>query len=279
MKKAINRWAMPGKWSLDQSIAAAAAHGFEGLELNLDETGDLNLDTSPEEAEAIAAQVRDAGLEIPAIATGLYWANSLSSPNESERQRAIAIARQQIKLGVAMDVSHQLVVPGAVDVFFLPDKIPVPYGVAYKTAQRSMITLAEEAEASKVILCLENVWNRFLLSPLEFAQFIDDVHSLLVRAYFDVGNVFAYGYPEDWIRILGTRISRVHVKDFKRSVGTVDGFCDIGEGEIDWSSVMAALEEVRYDGWITAELFPDKDTDPNAFLKKTSEAMDRIMSA
>ncbi len=277
MKKAINRWACPGKWSLDEVAAAVAAHGFEGLELNLEESGDLNLETTEEEAAAVAQTVRRAGLKIPALATGLYWAKSLSSQDETERQAALGVARQQIKLACAMGVTHILVVPGAVDVFFMPEKPPVFYGDAYRTAHRSLMTLAEEAEAAKIVVCLENVWNRFLLSPLEFARFIDEVQSLLVRAYFDVGNVFAFGYPEDWIRILSTRVSRVHVKDFKRSVGTADGFCQIGDGEIAWPAVMAAFKEVRYDGWLTAELFPGKGVDPNAFLAKTSAAIDRLL--
>ena len=103
-----------------------------------------------------------------------------------------------------------------------------------------------------------------------------DPRSLLVRVYFDVGNCFAFGYPDDWIRILGSRISRVHVKDFKRSVGTADGFCDLEEGEIDFPAVMSALREIAYDGWITAELFSGK-TEPEPFLAKISASMDRIL--
>jgi hexulose-6-phosphate isomerase len=278
MKKAINRWGFPGKWSLDQVIEAAVTHGFEGLEMNLEETGDLGLETSPDDAAKVAARIRAAGLDIPAIATGLYWTRSLSSPDDDERQAGLAVARQQMRLAAAMDVSHVLVVPGAVDVFFLPEKPPVPYEETYHNAQRSIITLSSEAEAQKIVMCLENVWNRFLLSPLEFRRFLDEIDSLLVRAYFDVGNVFQFGMPDDWIRLLGPRVSRVHVKDYKRSVGTAAGFCDLEEGEIDWPEVMAALREIGYDGWLTAELFPSGG-EPEAFLAKTSASMDRILRA
>jgi hexulose-6-phosphate isomerase len=168
-------------------------------------------------------------------------------------------------------------VPGGVDVFFMPDRSWVPYETAYKNAQQSLRLLAEEAEAAKVVLCLENVWNRFLLSPIEFARFIDDIQSLLVRAYFDVGNVLAFGYPEDWIKVLGTRISRVHVKDFKRAVATADGFCLPGEGDVDWAGVMAALRATAYDGWLTAEVFKGQGEDPDHFLTRLATAMDLVM--
>jgi hexulose-6-phosphate isomerase len=276
MKKGINRWAFPGSWSLDEVIAAALRHGFAGLELTLEETGDLGLDTTPESAAALAATVRAAGLDIPSLATGLYWGRSLSSPDEEERQAALQVARHQMRMAAAMDISHLLVVPGAVDVFFMPDKLPVPYETAWQQAQRSLMTLADEAEANKLVICLENVWNRFLLSPLEFRRFVDEIDSLLVRVYFDVGNCFAFGYPDDWVRILGSRISRVHIKDFKRSVGTADGFCDLEAGEIDFAAMMSALREISYDGWITTELFPGK-TDPEPFLAKISASMDRIL--
>jgi hexulose-6-phosphate isomerase len=258
-------------------IDATRRHGFDGIELNVEESGPLSLETSPDDATRIAERVRRAGLEIPAVASGLYWTRSLSSENPAERQAGLGLARQQIRLAAAMRVTHILVVPGGVDVFFMPERPRVPYETAYKNAQQSLRLLAEEAEAAKVVLCLENVWSRFLLSPIEFARFIDDIQSLLVRAYFDAGNVLAFGYPEDWIRVLGTRISRVHVKDFKRAVATPDGFCLPGEGDVNWSGVMASLRATAYDGWLTAEVFKGRGEDPEDFLTRLAAAMDRVM--
>ncbi len=277
MRTAINRWAFPGKWSLDEVIEATVRHGFDGLELNLEEKGDVAVDTDLDDVRRVAARVREAGLDIPALATGLYWTRSLSSPDDAERRAGLNLARAQMRLADAMDVDHLLVVPGAVDVFFLPDKQAVPYEIAYSRAQESLRILTAEAEARKIVLCLENVWNRFLLSPLEFRRFVDEIDSLLVRAYFDVGNVFAFGQPADWISILDARISRVHVKDFSRSVGTADGFRDLEEGEIDWPATMGALARVGYDRWLTAELFPSKGADPDAFLAKTSASLRRFV--
>ena len=78
-------------------------------------------------------------------------------------------------------------------------------------------------ERAKVLLNPENLWNKFLLSPLEMRSFVDLFHSPWVGAHFDTGNVMQYGYPEDWILTLGPRIKRVHIKDFKRSFGDSSG--------------------------------------------------------
>jgi L-ribulose-5-phosphate 3-epimerase len=117
------------------------------------------------------------------------------------------------------------------------------------------------------------VWNMLLLSPLELRDFLDKVGSPRVGSYFDVGNAVASGYPEQWIKILGSRIARVHFKDFKRDVATLDGFCDLLDGDTDYPAVMMALREVGYDGPVTAEFF-----DSEANLPKISAAMDRILA-
>ncbi len=124
----------------------------------------------------------------------------------------------------------------------------------------------------QVVIAIENVWNKFLLSPLEMRDFIDSFKSNAVGAYFDVGNVLLIGYPEQWIRILGHRIKRVHVKDFKRSVGTVEGFVDLLEGDVDFTAVKEALADIGYDGYLTAELLPFTPGRP----EKTARAMKEI---
>jgi len=123
-----------------------------------------------------------------------------------------------------------------------------------------------------VALCIENVWNKFLLSPLEMRDFIDSFNSEMVGAYFDVGNVLLTGYPEHWIRILESRIKRVHVKDFRRSVGTVDGFVDLLEGDVDFQAVKEALSDIGYDGYVTAEMLPFEPGRP----EETAQAMKEI---
>jgi len=111
------------------------------------------------------------------------------------------------------------------------------------------------ASGFRVQIGIEEVWNKFLLSPLEFNRYIDEFQSPLVKAYFDVGNVVFYGYPQDWIRTLGRRIARLHLKDFKvdRNAGTFE-WKNLGEGDIDWVEVRKALVDVLYAVSLTTEI-------------------------
>jgi L-ribulose-5-phosphate 3-epimerase len=134
--------------------------------------------------------------------------------------------------------------------------------------------LAQVAEDHFVELCLENVWNGMFYSPIEFASFIDSIGSQWVGSYFDVGNVLGYHqHPPHWIEILGPRIWRVHIKDFKKSVGNLSGFCDLLEGDVPWKATMDALRGIGYDKTLVAEMMPPDPT----LLTRTKAAMDRIV--
>jgi L-ribulose-5-phosphate 3-epimerase len=154
------------------------------------------------------------------------------------------------------------------------------YKEAYERSQpviRKLIPLADELN---VTLALEEVWNKFLLSPLEFARYIDEYNSPRIRAYFDVGNVVLYGYPQDWIRTLGPRIAKLHIKDFsfKREKGTdnaVAAWVPLGEGDIDWTAVYEALNDIGYQGTATLELDPGDA----AYLKEMRRRFGLILSA
>jgi len=132
------------------------------------------------------------------------------------------------------------------------------------------ITLARLAEQLGIVIALEEVWNKFLLSPLEFARYIDEFKSPWIKAWFDVGNVVLYGYPQDWIRTLGKRIVEVHLKDFKR-----EGFkwVNLGEGSINWPEVRKAFAEIGYSGFATTEL----DDGDEAYLRDVSKRVDRLL--
>ena len=153
--------------------------------------------------------------------------------------------------------------------FFLPEAEVVPYDVCYERATEAVRRLVPIAEQLGVALSLENVWNKFLLSPLEMRDFIDGFKSDMVGSYFDAGNVLQTGYPDQWIRILAGRIKRVHIKDFKKSVGTVDGFVDLLEGDVDLAGVKNCLDDIGYDGYVTAEVLP---YEPGR-VEKTAAAM------
>ncbi len=161
-----------------------------------------------------------------------------------------------------------LVVPGVVNT-------DVSYDQAYEVSQKSIRELLATAEELDVMMCLENVWNKFLLSPLEMRDFIDSFDSPLVQAYFDVGNILLYGYPEQWIEILGPRIKKVHIKDF--NVGTRE-FVGLLQGDVDYPTVMAAFRSIGYDGYITAEL-PSYSQFPKQFVYDTAAQMDAIFGS
>jgi hexulose-6-phosphate isomerase len=173
-----------------------------------------------------------------------------------------------------LKLKNVLVVPGAVDVFFKPDFKKVQYDVVWKRSVAQLKKLAEVAAKNGVTICVENVWNKFLLSPVEMKIFLSEVGSKNVASYFDVGNIMLYGFPQQWIRILGKRIKRIHFKDFKTSVGTVAGFCDLLAGDVPWVEVMKAFREVGYDGPCTAEMMPPDPT----LLERTSQALDKIFA-
>jgi L-ribulose-5-phosphate 3-epimerase len=121
----------------------------------------------------------------------------------------------------------------------------VPYDVAYERAGEFLEGALPLARENGVSICVENVWNKFLLSPLEMKAFVDRFDDPRLQVYFDVGNALATGYPEQWIGILGERIGRVHLKDYRRAVGTVDGFVDLLAGDVDWPAVVSALRDVE----------------------------------
>jgi hexulose-6-phosphate isomerase len=157
----------------------------------------------------------------------------------------------------------------------------VRYDLAYERATEFIKAALPAAEKAGVTIAVENVWSKFLLSPLEMRAFVDQFGSKNVGVYFDVANTLAFGYPEHWIEILGSRIKRVHFKDYRRNVGTVDGFCDLLSGDVDWPAVMAALRKVGYNGWIAAEMIPPVPFYkhcPEVLIHTTSRAMDAILA-
>ena len=277
MKKGITYRSFPGGPTAGkdpyEAIVEARRLGYESIELATGFTGRFTLETDEAACRRIAEHARKTGLEISSLATVLHWECSLTDADPAVRRRSVEATRRVLQQGAWLGVDAVLVIPGFVDVFWNPKADVVPYDAAYERSLEGCRELAATAERHRVALCLENVWNRFLLSPLEFRDFIDKVGSAWVGVYFDVGNCFLNGYPEQWISILGRRIRRVHVKDFKRSVGTIDGFCPLFEGEIEWRKVMEALRAVGYDGYITGEMMPPRP----GLLERTSADLDRLL--
>ena len=160
--------------------------------------------------------------------------------------------------------------------FIDPDK-KVDYQTAYDRSLESLNELKCVAEELQIQIGLENVWNKFLLSPMEMKDFIDKIGSEYVGSYLDVGNTVYCGYPEDWVRILGKRIRKVHFKDYRRQAGGLHGFVDLLAGDVNYPEVMKAFREIGYDGWVSAEMIPAYKYHTETLIYNTSRAMDAIL--
>lgn len=277
MQKGISRWSFPADITLEECLSRAKAAGFDGLELSFDAEGDLDFNTTQAEAEAVRKKADAAGMGLVGVATGFHWENPLTSGDPAKRERAIAAVDKMLDIAKWVGVDAILVVPGAVDVVFMPGSEVTPYDVAWQRSRDALGGLVKKAEANRVAIGLENVWNKFLLSPLEMRDFIDSFGSEYIGSYFDVGNVLLTGYPEHWIPILDGRIKRVHVKDYRRAVGSLDGFVDLGAGDVNWPAVMSALRGIGYNGWITAEMIPAYAHFPAGTVQAAGMALEHIL--
>lgn len=231
------------------------AAGFSGVEL-----------VSPnklDRGEVLRAR-DETGIIIHGVSGSQHWKDTLSDPDPEVVKRGLDAIRQEFEDCKVYGGTTVLVVPAVV-------KPSVSYRDAYKRSQAAIRTLIPDAEKAGVKIAIEEVWNKFLLSPIEFARYIDEFQSPAVGAYFDVGNVVEFGYPQEWIHELGKRILKIHIKEYKKAK-RFD--YPLGEGEIDWAAVSNALHDVGYDGWITAEVgYGDID-----HLKDVVARMDKLLT-
>ena len=276
MKKSINIWSFVGK-SNKQAMKLAKDAGFEGIELALGGEGEISMTSTDEELLSIKSYAEELGIKIPSLSSGLCWANSLTANDPEQRQRAFDMVVRQLYCAKMIGAETILVIPGSVSVEFVPEWGVVDYDVVWERALEQMKKLAPIAEQMGVQIGLENVWNKFLLSPLEMRNFIDAVGSDWVGAYFDTGNVVYSGYPEQWIKILGKRIFKVHFKDYRRNPGGLNAFVDLLSGDVDWKAVRAAFNAIGYEGWVAGEMIPQYAQGSDQLIYNTSASMERIM--
>ena len=252
MKKGINCWTFEKGTPLVEAAKAARAAGFETIEPTVEPEGELTCQTDEATCRKLADDIRATGLEISSLASGLFWSSSMTSPDAAVRQQAHDIVVAMLERARWMGADAILVVPGMVS-HFQKRALEVPYAEALHYAYDGLRALVDEAEAHSVVIAIENVWNQFLVSPVEMRDLIDRVNSSWVGAYLDTGNVLRYGITHDWIDTLGQRIVRVHMKDFDLDVGSIEGFCPLGEGNVDWPATMAALKRINYNNALTYE--------------------------
>lgn len=277
MKKGINIWSFPVD-SLANNFALAKRAGFEGVEVEITEgAGEITTASTEAELLRVKRMAEDAGIELYSVASGLYWSHFLNDDDAKERAVAEDCVKRQLDAAAALGCETILVVPGCVNAdFAAPGKV-TDYQKTYERSLEAFCRLKSYAEACRVEIGIENVWNKFLLSPIEMRDFIDKIDSPYVGSYLDVGNTLAFGYPEHWIRALGKRIKKVHFKDYRRDAGGLHGFVDLLAGDVNYPEVMTALGEVGYDGWVSAEMIPNYKYFTEAIIYNTSTSMDYIL--
>lgn len=272
MIKSISFWSFPEGMSVEQRMRAAKGAGYQGIELTLEAEGEITPEASADDIKRIKELAESIGLETATFATGLGWQHPAVGPDDAAGAKGLEITRKELEFAQILGASTILVVPCTVSEDF-------EYDAAYdRTVEVFSGPIADEAADRGVCIGLENVWNKFLLSPLEFKRIIDEIDSPFVQAYYDVGNVLISGFPEQWIRILGERIKAIHFKDFKCDIGTINGFIDLLEGDVAWDRVMAAIKAIGYDGAITGEMMPPYAHFPLRLIEATSRSMDEILA-
>jgi L-ribulose-5-phosphate 3-epimerase len=252
---------LPKELSYADRFALARDVGFEGIE--------MQTIAKPEEASEIREASQKTGLRIHSVMNMDHWRLPLSSSDPAVVTGSVKGMETSLRNAALWGAETVLLVPAVVDA-------KTSYKDAYTRSQRVIRErLLPIAKETKIVIAVEEVWNKFLLSPIEFARYVDEFDSPLVKAYFDVGNIVFYAFPQDWIRTLGSRIVKIHLKDF-----ALDGrnrryeWKNLGEGDIDWPEVRRALNDVKYSGFVTTEL---KDGDAG-YLKDVSARVDRFLA-
>lgn len=278
---AVNQHSIPAAVGLADAFRLAREAGFDGFEPVVRATGELLADGTDDAGLArVRALARESGLSLRTLSSDAWFRFPLADPDPEVRRRSLALGERLVEMAARLGAEVLHVIPGMVDMpLARPDYPPVPYDDVMRRSIEAVARLARKAESEGVRIGLENVWNRFLQSPLEMRDLIDSAGSPAVTAFFDVGNCLAIGYPEDWIRVLGgARLARVHFKDFRRAAGiaTAAGFVAPLSGDANWPAVMAALDEAGYAGPLTVEVACGKHADPAAHLRALADALRRL---
>ncbi len=280
--KSINYWtfgpsALDGKYDIVQAMKEAKEAGFDAIELCLATSGQLTFNASEKKCKKLLEESKKIGIKICSVATGVYWGVNPASPKKSERAKALKLTKQALQITKWLGTNTFLYVPGVVALGWDPKSPVLPYGEVYDRALAQLKAAAKTAEKLGVYICVENVWNKFLYSPVEMRDFIKKANSRYVAQYFDPGNVVEIGYPDHWIPVLGKLIKRVHCKDYKRDPGGFPkGFeVPIGEGETNWPLILKQLQKIKYNGPISAEIISFTE-DPER-VKRVSKELGNIL--
>jgi L-ribulose-5-phosphate 3-epimerase len=290
---------IPAAMSMQQCVSVAAELGYDGLELALEDSlpllpeamdeatsevlaigesvgmtrareGAPDIHSDVSQLESLARMATEENIRIHSIATMMLFFYPLSSPVAKVRDYGIKTVLSMLGAASILGADTILIIPGIVT----PS---TGYLDVLGRSKEVIRDLVSEASRLGIVMAIENVWNRFLPSPVETAEYIDSFASPYLGAYVDVANVLPFGYPQDWLRILGTRVKGVHFKDFRKEIGNILGFTHLLHGDVDWHQVTDALCEIKYDGYVTVEVQPLKN-EPLKGLRDAKSSLDLILS-
>jgi L-ribulose-5-phosphate 3-epimerase len=275
MKKSIGDNMFPKEWTFEEGLAHVKKAGYDGIELWLGAQPWFQVETSDADVRALRRKVEVAGLVVSNVANSLDWDHPVSSRDPRVRDQAFRHIGRQIETAQILGTDAILVVAGIVTE-------ETPYQEVYPRTVEALRKLAETAAAAKVKIGCENCCSeqRFLMSPREFKLFLDDVGSPWVGLHLDVGNIHDTGFPEQWIEIHGSRITRVHVKDVLRHRGRCGDesvYTNLFLGDNNWKAIRGAFIKVGYDGWLIAEMESRYRFARDQQFYDTAAAMDRFI--
>ncbi len=275
MKKSIGDNMIPKGWSFEQGLELTKKAGYDGIELWLGDVPWFQMKTTDAEVRDLRRKVENAGLVVSNVSTGLHWEYPISARDPKIREQGIRIVERQVETATLLGTDAILLVAGLVTE-------EVPYNEVYLRCVDVLKSLGEKAAKANVKIGCENCnsEHRFLITPREFWQFLNDVNHPSVGIHLDVGNIHDTGYAEQWIEIHGPRITRIHVKDVMKKRGRCGEsvYTNFFLGDNNWPAIRAALTKVGYDGWLVAEMEARYRYAADQQFYDTAVAMGRLIS-
>ncbi len=264
LKKAVNLGMSKAGATVLEKFQIIKEAGFHGVEVNRPDVIEIG--------EILTAKAAT-GLEIAGVICTTHWGKPLNHPDEHVREQGLNGLKLALKEAGELGCGRVLLVPGVV-------KADMPYDDCWKYSVAAIKQAAIWAQEANTKIAVENVWNQFLTSPMEAVRFLEEIDSPSVGWHLDIGNIVTYGWPEQWVRILGTRILNLHIKEFSRKKRDAEGLwkgfqTELGEGDVNWAAVMKALDATGYNGYGIAEV-PGGDVPRMQFL---SQRMDQLFAS
>ena len=275
MKKSIGDNLIPKRMDLEQGLDLIKKAGYDGVELWLGAKPWFQVNTSDAEVRALRAKVENAGLAVSDVANTLDWDHNVCARDPRVREQAMHHITRQLETAQILGTDAILVVAGVVTE-------ELPYNEVYRRTLDGLQILGQRAEKAKVKIGCENCCSeqRFLITPREFWQFLNEVNNPWVGLHLDVGNIHDTGFAEQWVEIHGPGITRVHMKDVHKHRGRCGNqsvYTNIFLGDNNWPAIRAAMKKVGYDGWLIAEMEAPYRFASDQQFYDTSVAMTRFI--